>query len=172
MVINWIVNNSNCFLVRYDQCFVCCWVSFTTFARIPTFSQPNSYQNNFLVFSLLISLVQRGSSIAFGFWWKIWQLPNNIVAWSACDEIACQDNFWFWVLLFSFLLIRKIRHTKMEYVSYYSLQIQIISLYCTHSWTETAKVSFSLFAACRKRHAKPLYGHNDCESTFYVHNFP
>ena len=35
----------------------------------------------------------------------------------------------------------------MEYVSYYSLQIQIISLYCTHSWRETAKVSFLPFAA-------------------------
>ena len=33
----------------------------------------------------------------------------------------------------------------------------IISLYCTHSWRETAKVSFLLFVVCRKRHAQPLY---------------
>ena len=33
----------------------------------------------------------------------------------------------------------------------------IISLYCTHSWRETAKVSFLLFVVCRKRHAQPQF---------------
>ena len=59
--------------------FICCWVSFTTFTRIP-------------VFFLKLSLAQKCSSIASAFFSKTQQQRDNIVTWSGRDEISCRNK--------------------------------------------------------------------------------
>ena len=91
ILITWLMKTENCQaqLPLRDLVVVEC---LDTFARIPFSCQLNPFQSNFLVIFLPTSLVQKGSSIAFAFSWKIWQQRRNIVAWSGCDEIACWNK--------------------------------------------------------------------------------
>ena len=53
------------------------------------------------------------------------------------------------LIFYSFFVILKWITQRQKNVSYYSPQIQILSLYCTGCWRQTAKVSFLPFAVWR-----------------------
>ena len=82
--------------------------------------------------------------------WNLWVLvfveggtPESLESMTLMADSKRQRQL---LIFSSFLLIRKKRPQKCNNVCYYSLQIQIISLCCIHSWRETTKVSFLPFA--------------------------
>ena len=108
MVINWIGNNTNCFLVQMISTdeqshkitatelpgktttvgFSCCRVSHN-FCEDPLFLTAQSLSKQFPCFLFTDLFGTKGSSIVFAFHRKIWQQRKNIVVWSGRDKIAC-----------------------------------------------------------------------------------
>ena len=87
MVINWIGNDTNCFLVHL----------------VVEGLSKRLQGSPFLVSPILIKTIylssfyrslwyKRAGSIAFAFSCKIWHQGKNIVARSRCYEIACRNN--------------------------------------------------------------------------------